>query len=127
VIRSLAPLLAVLLAGCTVVTGQEQALSGREVYERNCARCHGKDGRGTKDMPSAKDLTNATAMRELPDERLRGVIMEGKPPNMPAFGGELMEPSLKVLVAYVRSLSDPEAVGATRPPGERAAAEDAAP
>lgn len=107
------------LAGCVVPAGPEKDISGERIYQRHCARCHGPDGTGSKLMPSAKDLTNHSYMSARSDEQIERVIMAGRPPNMPAFGGQFGEPSMKVLVAYVRSLSDPSVVGATRPPEAR--------
>lgn len=104
-----------LLAGCSEASGPERPLSGKSLYQRNCARCHGADGKGTPKVPAAKDLTNLSYMKTRSDADLRAAIMQGKPPTMPAFGGQFAEPSMKVLVAYVRSLSQPSVSGATEP------------
>lgn len=106
-------------AGCQNPTGPERELSGELIYARHCARCHGSDGKGTQEVPTAKDLTNTRYMETLSDERLRMIIHNGKPPAMPAFQGQFAEPSLKVLIAFVRGLSRPGAVEASRPPEER--------
>jgi cytochrome c oxidase cbb3-type subunit 3 len=103
---------------CQDPTGPEREISGELIYARHCARCHGPDGTGTREVPAAKDLTNVSYMETLTDERLRMIIHNGKPPAMPAFQGQFAEPSLKVLIAFVRSLSRPEAARASRPPGE---------
>lgn len=117
---ALVVLTAPLWAACVVPAGPEKEISGEELFERHCARCHGADGKGDPTMPSARDLTNESYMASKNDEQIQRVIMQGRPPNMPAFGGQFGEPSMKVLVGYVRSLSDPSVAGATRPPEERA-------
>lgn len=106
-------------SACQNPTGPERELSGALIYARHCARCHGPDGQGTQEVPAAKDLSNASYMESLSDERLRMIIHNGKPPAMPGFQGQFAEPSLKVLIAFVRSLSRPEAATAARPPGAR--------
>lgn len=103
-----------LLAACENPTGPERDIEGQQIFDRHCARCHGTDGKGSKESPSAKDLTNLSYMRTLSDERIRMTIHNGRPPAMPGFQGQFAEPSLKVLVAYVRSLSDPSVVGSTK-------------
>ena len=114
--RSIAAVL--VLVACQASAGPERELSGERIYQRHCARCHGVDGRPTREMPTARDLTIDSYMKTVSDEQIKMVIQRGKPPQMPGFGMQFAEPSMKVLVAYVRSLSDPEVVGATRPPGE---------
>jgi len=102
-------------AGCVVPAGPEKEISGKQLFLRHCARCHGEQGKGSPMMPSARDLTNQSYMATKNDDQVHRVIMSGKPPNMPAFGGQFGEPSMKVLVAYVRSLSDPSVANATKP------------
>lgn len=94
------------LVACQSPSGPERELSGKQIYDRNCARCHGLDGKPTSESPSARDLTNRSYVSSLSDEAIRRTIEGGKPPAMPAFGGQFMEPSMKLLVAYVRELAD---------------------
>jgi mono/diheme cytochrome c family protein len=103
------------LGACTDAAGPEQPMSGKQIYDRQCARCHGADGCPTKAAPTARDLTNRSYIDELGDQKIRAAIMEGRPPMtgpgqaqmMPAFGNQFSEPELQVLVGYVRSLSNP--------------------
>jgi mono/diheme cytochrome c family protein len=103
---TLGALAVVVLAACSDVAGPERELDGKQIYDRNCARCHGFDGRGTPEVPAARDLSNAFYMATMDDRRLERAIRAGKPPGMPAFGNQFMEPSMQVLVKYVRSLSE---------------------
>lgn len=91
---------------------------GQEIYIANCAPCHGAQGRG--DGPSAanldpkpRDHTNREYMSTLTDEELGktirlGGVVSGMPqmPSHPHINGE----DLDDLVAFVRSLSEPEMV-----------------
>jgi mono/diheme cytochrome c family protein len=91
--------------------------SGRALYVRNCAACHGEEGRG--DGPSATafatkpaDLTDGRLMNPLPDAFLANVILNGGPaeglaPTMPAFRGHLGEEQTTHLIAYLRSIAEP--------------------
>jgi mono/diheme cytochrome c family protein len=97
---------ALLAVGCKEPTGPEREISGAKIFAQNCARCHGRDGKGLPEVSGVRDLTDPGYMSSLSDERLRRVIRMGKPPNMPAFS-HFSEPTLKVLIAYVRSLSEP--------------------
>ena len=118
-------LMAMGLVGCQVPAGPERALSGQDIYQRHCARCHGPDGKGTAAAPGARDLSNAAYMATRSDDQLRGAIMQGIAPNMPAFGGQFLEPSMKVLVAYVRGFA--RAGGAADSAGSAAAPADERP
>lgn len=105
-----------LMGGCSDVAGPEQPMSGQQTYERQCARCHGADGRPTKASPTARDLTNRSYIDSIGDRQIRAAIMQGRPAmaapgqpkTMPAFGNQFSDAELKVLVGYVRSLSNPE-------------------
>ncbi|MCA9663360.1 MAG: c-type cytochrome [Myxococcales bacterium] len=100
--------LAVGLTGCKEPTGPEREISGARLFSQNCARCHGADGKGAADAPAGtRDLTDPGHMSMLTDQQIKRVIQMGKPPNMPAFGRQFAEPSIKVLVAFVRDLSAP--------------------
>jgi mono/diheme cytochrome c family protein len=90
---------------------------GKETYARNCAPCHGPGGKG--DGPSAatlnpppRDHTNAEYMSTLTDKKIADTIKMGGIisgyPNMPS-NPHLKREEIEALVAYVRSLSDPDA------------------
>ena len=90
---------------------------GKELFDRQCATCHGAGGRG--DGPSAggfatkpADLTDGRLMNPLADDFLVNVIRHGGPaeglaPTMPAFAQFLSEAQTGQVVAYVRSLAQP--------------------
>jgi mono/diheme cytochrome c family protein len=86
---------------------------GREIYQANCAACHGEGGKGDGPgagvlKPPPRDHTDRSYMSTLTDKNLADVIVmggaiKGKPlmPSHPQLRGS----ELDGLVAYVRSLS----------------------
>ena len=84
----------------------------KENWEKHCASCHGKDGKGeTKAGRKAdvKNLTDATYQASFTDDQMFKQIKEGmKDKNgkekMKAFGGTLSDDEIKALVAFVRGL-----------------------
>lgn len=82
------------------------ARSAAELYARNCASCHGKDGRA-KTFKSkflhARDLTDAAWQENVTDERIFNSLNNGKG-KMPSFGKKLSEQEIESLVTYVRGL-----------------------
>ncbi len=109
------------LVACNEPTGPEREISGARLFSQNCARCHGADGKVAADAPpGTRDLTEPGYMSMLTDQQIKRVIQMGKPPNMPAFGRQFAEPSLKVLSAYVRELSADRAAAGAAAAGEPA-------
>ena len=77
------------------------------IYSKDCAVCHGRDGRGktTKGrLTHARDLTNAEWQNNVTDERIFNSINSGKGKKMPAFGKKLSDAEMDSLVPYVRGL-----------------------
>ena len=80
-----------------------------ELYNRNCARCHGADGRGdtplgrTFSAPNFTDPEWWTKNPKLSHPRaMRAVIVRGKG-GMPAFGKKLTPSEINLLVGRMRS------------------------
>ena len=82
------------------------ASGAAELYAKQCASCHGRDGRAKTvkaRLKHARNLTDAEWQARVGDERIFNSIMSGKG-KMPAFGKKLSEPEIDALVAYVRGL-----------------------
>jgi cytochrome c len=85
------------------------AADAKETYEKDCAKCHGKDGKGKTKMGekyNAKDYTDAKVQEELKDDAAIKAIKEGYKDKE---GKQVMKPSeglsdeeIKGLVAYMR-------------------------
>ena len=114
IVASTAALLLVVLSiPIGIASGASQRKpSGRlqvdELFNRNCARCHGADGRG--DTPSghlfkAPDFTDANWWKRnasLTSTRtLRSIVVRGKA-GMPAFGKKLKKSEINLLVDRIR-------------------------
>lgn len=97
-------LLALALAGCTQPTGPELPISGEQLYNQYCARCHGVDGVPTAEAPTASSFADPAVAQRLSDEGIKGVIRMGRG-QMPGFGDRFTEATLQVFAAYVRNLA----------------------
>ena len=82
-----------------------------EAWTKNCASCHGKDGRGdTKAGKKAdvKDLTDAKYQASFTDEQMFKQIKEGlkdgAKEKMKPFKDKLTDDEVKAVGAYVRTL-----------------------
>jgi len=81
-----------------------------ELYSKNCASCHGKDGKGETKMgkkAGARDYTDAKVQASFSDaEALKaikdGVNKDGKE-KMKAFSAKVTDAEAKELVAYIRA------------------------
>jgi mono/diheme cytochrome c family protein len=92
--------------GATVKPLGASERSAAELYSKNCAPCHGRDGRAKTlkaKLNHARNLANAEWQNRVSEERIFNSIMNGKG-KMPAYGKKLSEPEIDSLVAYVRRL-----------------------
>ena len=86
-----------------------QAQDAKAIYEKECAKCHGADGKGETKIGKKlgiKDYTNAKVQAELKDEKGVAAILKGlkegqKTLMKPAEG--ITEAQAKALVAYMRT------------------------
>ncbi len=96
---------ALLIAGAVSV----RAADAKENWEKNCAKCHGPEGKGKTKMGeklSIKDYTEAKVQDSLKDEEMAKAIKEGvkdgEKTKMKGFGDTLSDDEVKALVKYVR-------------------------
>lgn len=82
------------------------AKSANQLYSKNCASCHGRDGRA-KTLKAkrnhARNFSDPEWHERVTDERIFNSIMNGKG-KMPAYGKKLSEQEIDALVTYVRGL-----------------------
>jgi cytochrome c6 len=84
------------------------------LYARNCAICHGNNGKGKAAGAGAArvpDFTNGTWHGRRSQAQLAVSILDGKGNQMPAFRGKVNEQQARQLAAYVRAFNP----AATRP------------
>jgi mono/diheme cytochrome c family protein len=82
------------------------ARSAAELYAKNCASCHGRDGRARTfkgKLKHARDLADSEWQGRVSDERIFNSLMNGKG-KMPAYGKRFSEQEIDSLVSYVRAL-----------------------
>lgn len=110
--KYMAILLAVVLLP-TVVLAQGSPPKGKEIYAKQCAGCHGPDGKGDGPAaaainPKPRDFTDKAYMTALKDQYLFDLIQKGgaavgKSPFMtPA---KLKDGEIRDVIAYTRSLA----------------------
>ncbi|HEU4773802.1 MAG TPA: cytochrome-c oxidase, cbb3-type subunit III [Lysobacter sp.] len=88
------------------------AAQGKKLYDGVCVACHGVEGKGNQAI-GAPDLTDNYWMYGDSKESLRQTIVSGRHGVMPAHRELLGETRSRLVAAYVWSLSNPSAAGAT--------------
>jgi len=99
-----------LLAGAFGVASA-RAADAQENWDKQCAKCHGKDGSAQTTMGKKlklKDYTDASVQASFTDEEATAAIKDGVKEDgktkMKAYGETLSDDEIKDLVAYVRGL-----------------------
>ena len=101
-----------LLSIAMIIAAALSARAGeaKAIYEKDCAKCHGADGKGDTKMgkkSGCKDYTDPKVQAELKDDKAFKAIKEGlkdkegKVLMKPAEG--LSDDEIKALVAYIRT------------------------
>jgi cytochrome c553 len=94
-----------LIAGVVSV----RAADAKETWDKNCAKCHGEDGKGKTKMGEklgVKDYTDTKVQADLKEEKMAKAIKEGikedDKTKMKAFV-DLSDDEVKALIAHVRA------------------------
>jgi len=80
-------------------------VEGQKKFAMFCVACHGVDGKGNQ-VIGAPNLTDNIWLHSFGSVKLEKIIMQGISGKMPAHGELLDANSIKVLAAYVYSLSN---------------------
>jgi len=84
---------------------------GKAVYDKNCAFCHGVDGRADTPVarhlqPHPRNFTDQVVMARLTDDQIYRAIKHGKPGTaMAAWGQVLSETQIGDVLEYIRSFA----------------------
>jgi cytochrome c553 len=100
-----AVLAAVLFTGANLL-----AADVKENYDKECAKCHGPDGKGQTRMgrqSGAKDYTDPKVQAEMDDakaiQRIKEGLKEGAKEKMKPYADKFSDDEVKALVAYLRA------------------------
>ncbi len=80
------------------------ASHGKEIFMKNCAICHGQDGKGNQ-MIGAPNLTDNIWLYGGTQKQITASITNGRNGNMPAHKEFLGEAKVHLLAAYIYGLS----------------------
>ncbi len=80
------------------------AAKGEQHFITYCVACHGADGKGNI-MLGAPDLTNESWLYGNSRMRIVQVIRKGRNGVMPGFESKLSDDKIRIVAAYVKSLS----------------------
>ena len=96
---------ALLMAGVVSL----RAADAKETWDKNCAKCHGEDGKGKTKMGEklgVKDYTDSKVQADMKDDKMAKAIKEGvkeeDKTKMKAFT-DLSDDDVKALIAHVRA------------------------
>jgi mono/diheme cytochrome c family protein len=95
---------------CLLASGTCHAADAQATWDKNCLKCHGKDGKGNTKMgrqAGVKDYTDPKVQEEMKDDKAlktvkEGITEKGKE-KMKAYGAELSDEEIKALIAYMRT------------------------
>ncbi len=106
--RILTPLVS--LAAIAIMAQGALAADVKENWDKNCLKCHGKDGTGNTKMgrqAGVKDYSDAKVQAEMKDENAIKAIKEGikdkGKEKMKAYADQLNDEDIKALIAYMRA------------------------
>lgn len=77
-------------------------VQGKQIYESNCAGCHGSAGQG-HGVPNAPPLNNTGDIWTLPPAELHTLVRGGTHEGMPAFGQRLNEAEVNSVIDYIQT------------------------
>lgn len=76
----------------------------KDLYVRNCARCHGADGKGETEVGRNLDVPDLSIVGpRMSAAKISGVVKNGKG-EMPAYGKKLTKSQIAGIAGYVRKL-----------------------
>ena len=87
-----------------------RAAEPKELWDKNCAACHGKDGKGETKMgkqAGVKDYTDPKVSATLEDDKafksVKDGMKDGDKEMMKPFAEKLTDAEIKSLIAYLKA------------------------
>lgn len=79
--------------------------TARDLFNNNCARCHGTDGKSQTNLGKSLDATDLTdrTVKSMSVKKISNSITYGEE-DMPAFGKKLSKAEINALARYVRTI-----------------------
>jgi mono/diheme cytochrome c family protein len=87
-----------------------ESVEASKLFDDNCAKCHGKDGRAKTfrgKMVGARNLADAKWQEKATDEQVIAAMKKG-PGAMPSFEKKFTQAEMESLAAYVRHFKQEE-------------------
>ncbi len=78
-----------------------------QIYNTQCVRCHGVQGRGVWDIPDVPNFTNQRWQLSRSDWDIVRLTLNGRGACMPAFKGTITTDEAWALSRYIRDLGQP--------------------
>ena len=101
-IGTIAVVAVLVLAPVATVQAQGSAADGEQLYQANCATCHGSSAEGIGDAPALGGVVT-----ELGRDRVAATIQQGRG-GMPAFDDRLTDEQVADVVSYLDTLPPAE-------------------
>jgi cytochrome c oxidase cbb3-type subunit 3 len=83
--------------------GKRKTPDGKALYQAQCAKCHGDDGKGIESIPDIPDLSTAKWQASRTDKEITEAINNGIG-IMPGFQETFSAAEIRAVVKQVRSL-----------------------
>ena len=103
-----------LLVATGLATRAEDELAGTgEIWDKQCAKCHGREGKGDTPMGrriKAANFTDPEFQAQLTDEKILQTITEGVKDKAGKFkmkpAEDVTDEQIRALVAYIRAFAE---------------------
>jgi mono/diheme cytochrome c family protein len=97
-------------------TAADPLAKAKNIYQIDCAVCHGDNGNGKTDLATSmsltlSDWTDPKSLADKSDADLAKIIRDGKDKMPPEDAGRAKDEDIKNLVIYIRNFSKAPAAG----------------
>lgn len=81
------------------------AFDAKAFFDKNCAACHGADGKGSESMMGVPNFRDVAWQRRRTDQQFFDAITKGKG-TMPGWKEKMTEDQIKSMAAFVRKMAE---------------------